>query len=193
MGAIAPLAPALKASTRPAHQRLEARLDLLARVRDLESYTAVLAAMRGFYAPLERALVDAPVLAGVLPDLAGRRKLHLLDADLADLGVDGSGLPECGELPILETTPRALGAAYVVEGATLGGAGISRHVRATLPDPAPRACRFFAPYGARTGAMWLAFRATLEATHADRTDVLTGAAETFAALEAWLDQRGVLR
>lgn len=155
--------------------------------------------MRGFHAPLERELADAPGLAASLPDHAQRRKLALLDADLRDLGVDPATVPDCPAVPRLDTTARALGAAYVVEGATLGGTGISRHVRAHVPSPAPDACRFFSPYGSRTGGMWRAFQSALAAYElehggvAGHPGVLAAADETFAALEAWLDHHGVLR
>lgn len=152
--------------------------------------------MRGFYAPLEAALHGHAGLASALPDLPRRRKLGLLDADLRDLGEGPAPAAPVAAVPALTTTARALGAAYVVEGATLGGAGISRHVRATLPDPAPGACRFFAPYGTSTGPMWRRFQAALaehEARGGDRDAVLAAADETFTTLEAWLEREGVLR
>lgn len=160
-------------------------------LRGLDDYRAVLRGMHGFHAPLEEALQAHPGLRAALPDLTARRKLPGLGADLRDLGapVPARRAP----IPDLATTARALGAAYVVEGATLGGAGISRHVRATLPDPAPQAVRFLAPYGGQTGTMWRRFQEAL-AAHDDDPDETVGAAqETFAALEDWLETEGVLR
>jgi heme oxygenase (biliverdin-IX-beta and delta-forming) len=148
--------------------------------------------MRGVYAPLEQALASAPGLAGALPDHAQRRKLPLLDADLRDLGVDPATIADCPATPHADTTARVLGLAYVMEGATLGGTHIRRHVRAHVPPPAPGACRFLSPYGDRTGAMWRAFQAALARHDGDRDEVLRAADETFATLESWLDRQGVL-
>ena len=50
-----------------------------------------------------------------------------------------------------------MGRLYVLEGSTLGGAFIDRHL-ATVPELSGLRLRAFSPYGPETGAMWQGFR-----------------------------------
>jgi hypothetical protein len=78
---------------------------------------------------------------------------------------------------------------YVLEGATLGGAFIHRHL-AALPALASLRLRAFSPYGERTGVMWHAYRRATRAHVADRGDparVVAAARDTFAALARWVE------
>ena len=76
---------------------------------------------------------------------------------VTDRNVLGGDLEPCGLDPVTGTDA-ALGRLYVLEGSTLGGVFIDRHL-AALPRLAglPR-LHAFSPYGAETGAMWAAFR-----------------------------------
>ena len=109
----------LRAATWPSHQRLEKRLDVKARFRELRAYRAHLEKMWGFCAHIEQSL--APGSFGVaLPDYESRRKLPLLTQDLAALGGDGgctAALARCRSLPARWDTAAALGCVYVLEGA----------------------------------------------------------------------------
>jgi heme oxygenase len=90
-------------------------------------------------------------------------------------------------------TDKALGRLYVLEGSTLGGTFIDRHL-AGLPGLGGLRLRSFSPYGAETGAMWHAFR------HATRDHVVQGgdpdamldaATGTFRSLAEWCRPAGV--
>ena len=50
-----------------------------------------------------------------------------------------------------------MGRLYVLEGSTLGGAFIDRHL-ATVPELSGLRLRAFSPYGSETGVMWHGFR-----------------------------------
>jgi heme oxygenase len=52
-------------------------------------------------------------------------------------------LPLCGNVQHLETIPEAPGCLYVLEGSTLGGRIITRHVKEILPVDETRGCTFF--------------------------------------------------
>ena len=72
----------------------------------------------------------------------GRHKTPQRSQDLAALGVTPEALaqtPLCHGLPDLRSTTRLFGCLDVIEGATLGGQVVTRHLRASLaltPSPA---------------------------------------------------------
>jgi heme oxygenase (biliverdin-IX-beta and delta-forming) len=106
-------------------------------------------------------------------------------ADLRALGA----LPADGEpaLAPVTGTDEAHGRLYVLEGSTLGGTFIDRHL-ATLPGLDGVRLHAFSPYGARTGAMWHAFRRATRARVArggDPAVMLAAATHTFRSLAAW--------
>lgn len=187
----------LKAQTRGEHVAMEAALDLMRDDVLLADYRRLLERYLGFYAPVEARL--AGVLAGV--PLGGlefetRRKLPLLQADLAALsGPAADTLAMCDALPPLHTPAQAMGCLYVLEGATLGGMVIGKHVQRTLGLRPDCGARFFHGSGARTAEMWRAFRAAMvefaaDADAADAADatadaVVDSANETFRSLRYW--------
>lgn len=178
----------LKAETRAHHDAVERSLDLAAPGLTVDGYARVLVRFLGFYRPLERRIEAVHALADTLPDLPGRWKAHLLAADLAALGW-ADDVPECPDVPDPRTVAEGFGCLYVVEGATLGGQLVRRHVERTLGLTPETGCGFFAAYGERVGAMWRAFGAALEGyvTTADReAEAVRAAGGTFAALGRWL-------
>jgi heme oxygenase len=184
----------LKAETRSHHERAERSVRLLAPGLTLEHYRHHLEALYGFYAPLEDAL--AAPLSG-LPELRApeRRKLPLLVQDLCGLGHTQASLvslPLATELPRLHALPEALGCCYVLEGATLGGQLILRHLQRHFAGIPAGDFAFFRAYGEGIGPMWRAFgdalyRASGEARSEDfDSRVLQAARATFDAFEGWL-------
>ncbi len=179
----------VRAATRPVHDRLEGALGLLDEWLDLAAYRQVIERFHGFWRGWE------PQVAALLQDetlLAPRRRAHLLAADLAALGVPAEvveGLPRC-PLPVLRDAAEALGSVYVLEGSTLGGRVILRHVERRLGLDERFGCRYFAGHGADTGMMWRAFLARLEAAPAaDAGRIADGASATFERLAWWLTRR----
>ncbi len=184
------LRESLREGTSGAHARLESRMRVMDPDLDRAGYAALLAAMRGFYAPVEAALRE---IRSRVACPAGERTAWL-DADLEALGLSGPALPACRALPPLAEPSDVFGCAYVLEGASLGGVLIERHLAARWPGIARR---FFVGHGAETGARWRAFlRALEEAWREEPLDpdrVVSTAAATFASLEDWLSARGVLK
>jgi heme oxygenase len=180
------IAGRLKTETAAAHDRLDARLDLLA---SRDRYAAALTRFWGFYAGAEPLLDRWHAEAGLL-DWPERRKLEALRADLLALGHTPA---EIEALPVRRFAGppgvgTGLGWLYVLEGATLGGAVIARHLRKQQTVP-PTAMRFHTLYGRQLGARWRAFHAALARWVGDdavRSDVVVaGALSTFAAFEEW--------
>lgn len=175
----------LKTRTRPHHDRIEAALNPMRPGLTAAGYAALLGGFYGFYAAWEPAAA-----AALPPDLRAefdrRRKLPALARDLRHLGADPA-VPLCADLPPTDSVGAVLGAMYVVEGSTLGGQHIARHLGRTLGVRPGAGCDFFAGYGEATGAMWQQFRAWLAAHGAGReADVLAAAAATFDRLGAWV-------
>lgn len=185
----------LKTETRPHHERTEAAVRLMDPGLTPGDYRRHLEALHGFYVPLEAEL--AARLTDTLPSLRAheRWKVPLLERDLRALGHDASSLgrlPRCALLPALPGVPEALGCFYVLEGSTLGGQLILRHLKRHFADVPAGDFAFFQAYGEEVGPMWRAFgqAVTEAATRAASDDfdarVVKGAQDTFDAFGAWL-------
>ena len=179
----------LRQQTRGEHDAIEAELDLIGPALDLAIYRGRLARFHGFYLPLEASLRQPGHAVRGLPDAAGRHKTPWLAADLLCLDVEATALPVCTDgLPDLCTEEARYGCHYVLEGATLGGQVIARHLRATLGIGPETGGRFFAGYGDRSGPMWQSFRNAL--AHFARQSsspaaIVAGAIDTFACMRRW--------
>lgn len=174
----------LKRETRASHEQLE-RLNPLPTTR--ADYAAQLAGFYGFVAPWEERLAAA--LPADDPIRAGRSKRAWLEADLAYFGYDLATIPRASDpaLPSAASRPQLLGAAYVLEGSTLGGQMISQHVERTLGLSGGEGYRFHRSYGPQVGAQWQAFRAELLRASSPETDatIVRAARETFDLIHAW--------
>ena len=178
----------LRTGTAVQHEALERSLDLLDPALTRARLTEVLTRMHGFWLAAEAGLDE---WAGRHPgDAAGarwpeRRRAGLFADDLRRLRVDAThSEPDLAPLP---GTDEALGRLYVLEGSTLGGTVIDRHLR-ELPQLAGVRLRCFSPYGRDTGAMWHAFRRTARervAAGGDAGAMVAAARETFGALATW--------
>jgi len=178
----------LRTGTADEHRDVERTLDLLAPALSRPRLTAVLARMHGFWGAAEAGLEEwarsSPVDAAAV-DWPRRRRAGLFAADLHLLG--GEAAEGAPALPPLYGTDDALGRLYVLEGSTLGGAFIDRHLSG-LPQFAGVRLRCFSPYGSETGAMWHAFRRTARdrvAAGGDADAMVASARDTFGALAEW--------
>jgi heme oxygenase len=178
----------LRTATATEHEAVERALNLLDPALERNRLVAVLDRLHGFWQAAEAGLdgwADRCPADAAAVDWARRRRAALFAADLRALG--GRPEPATPTLEPLPGTDEALGRLYVLEGSTLGGVFIDRHL-AALPGLAGLRVRAFSPYGADTGASWHAFRTTLRARVADGGDAATvvrSARATFAALAAW--------
>ena len=173
-----PILEQLRQHTRDGHDRLEAQLHLLDEALSATRYEALLVRFHAVWQGLEPRLASRLDRAFWAP----RRRLPWLDADLAALGL---APPAPVAAPELADEAAALGALYVVEGSTLGGRIILRHLDRLGLQPAT----YFAGYGDATGAMWKGFVARLEAAPPDAAPaILAGARLTFVHLQRGLCQ-----
>ena len=193
----------LRQETRGEHDAVERVLDLMGASLTREDYRQRLERFYGFYSPLEAALQsrgtltnDAQGDTALAPATRSALALRLnkaahLRQDLRHIGVIPEDLLLCRELPPLETQAEVLGCLYVMEGATLGGQMISRHIRATLNIAPSTGGSFFEGYAGDTGKMWIAMRQLLVTSACDaqvENAIVANAIATFACLRAWCDR-----
>ncbi len=178
----------LRTATAAEHEDVERTLDLLDPDLDRPRLTGVLTRMHGFWRAAEAGLdgwaVRHPADAEAV-SWGARRRTRLFEADLRTLGAPPAAAGPA--LAPVADTDAALGRLYVLEGSTLGGTFIDRHLTG-LPGLAGVRLRAFSPYGARTGAMWHAFRGVTRdrvARGGDPDVMLASATGTFRALADW--------
>jgi heme oxygenase (biliverdin-IX-beta and delta-forming) len=185
----------LKQATRERHAALEARLPLLQPDLSLAVYRQFMARFLGYYAPLEASLLPLPWWQQLGFTYSDRRKAPRLEQDLLALGACPNSVqcvPRCQDLPPLDSLPQLLGCLYVVEGATLGGQIITRHLHTTLGLTPGTGVSFFSGYGATTGSRWKAFctqLTTLAAAGDAEGALIASANATFSSLDRWLFPR----
>ncbi len=151
----------IRRATKPKHDELECGLDIFCRLGCAGRHKALMTAYYSLYAPAEAAL------ASYLTPLPGLRfcdrlKTPTLLTDLQALGVTESHLVNLvqAQMPTLYGTAHALGFAYVLEGATLGGRTIRKQISA-IGNPLI-GTKFFDVYGRATGTRWKEFCVVLE-------------------------------
>lgn len=145
-----------------------------------ETYVRLLEQLQSVVGPLEARLLTLPVPAAF--ELEARRKAPLLSRDLALLTTPRPRL-DAGALPLSTGLPEALGALYVLEGATLGGQVIVRSLRRSLGITPESGGAYFHAYGPETGRMWQSFGDAMrrEVAPEDEERVIAGARDTFLA------------
>ena len=180
----------LRAATAVEHEQVESTLGLMDPQLGRDRLVAVLTRLLAFWTAAEAGLdAWAGRHAGDAETGAWsrRRRAHLFAEDRRALGAEPDAAAQPA-LPAVEDIDQALGRLYVLEGSTLGGTFISRHL-ATLPTLGPDVrLGAFSPYGAETGAMWHAYRRVTRervAGGGDAGRVVGAARATFTALAAW--------
>jgi heme oxygenase len=179
----------LKHETAPEHAAIEAATGVMNPHLRLSAYRAYLERTLGFYEPVEARLAELGVWEALGLDPAARQKVELIDRDITLLGGRKSLVPLCAAPPQFQSLGEAIGAAYVLEGSTLGGRVISRHVQSCLGPHMPR--RFLECYGAKTGENWQTFRgamARFAKTRELENELIGGAKKTFVSFTRWLNR-----
>lgn len=160
----------------------------------LVTYQQVLVAYYHFYRELE-ACIDRALEARVTAfSYDNRRKLLWLASDLRYFDIDPDAA--AWRPAIVSTCPelldegQLLGTLYTIEGSSLGGQVIVRHVAAHLGLTPNTGARFFYGYGEQTMPLWGQFEAFINAalTHEGACRIAQDAAKaTFFRMEAVLD------
>lgn len=184
--------PRLKQATQTRHAALESRSILLDPSLSRTAYRNCLRRFFGYYAPLELSLVGASIWSNAGLAHTAWQKAPLLAQDLLALGDTPDELSQaaqCQSLPDLSTVARVFGCLYVIEGATLGGQILTKHLSTSLAITPHSGGAFFRGYGEQTGSRWKSFGTQLTAfalrSGCDE-EIVASANETFETLDRWL-------
>ena len=181
----------LREETSRNHAAIESQMPLLDPQMSLSTYRHLLARFWGYYAPLEDRLRTEVEIYWPTKEYrcSDRAKVPHLEKDLRLLRESLDQIGCCTNLPELNTPAQVLGCLYVIEGATLGGQIISKHLLANLGLGVDNGAAFFNGYGANSGSQWQSFRSflTRNAEPLDQDDAIVASAnETFSTLGEWL-------
>ncbi len=159
----------LRKATHSAHVRLN-RNPTLHRLTEadltLADYVKVVQAYDLFYKRLETRIAQAaPLIDDAFPYVS-REKAGWLATDLDKLGIVTPAHPPSAETEwdfgVIDNIGQLAGVLYVIEGSTLGGQIIVRHLGKNLGLTRESGARFFHGYGADTEACWQEFCFWLE-------------------------------
>lgn len=150
----------LRSRTSAAHATLDGRIMAASPFASRENYGRFLQVQHAFYRDID-ALYSDPALDALLPDLAGRRRLGKIEADLADLGILAEPADRAPAFGTDAEVPEALGWIYVAEGSNLGAAFLLKEaIKLGLGEEFGARHLAGAPEG--RGLHWRTFQAALD-------------------------------
>ncbi|MES2766671.1 MAG: biliverdin-producing heme oxygenase [Bacteroidota bacterium] len=180
----------LKTQTRPHHDSIE-QYSLSDKIMDgtltLDEYKTLLFKNYIFHASIENSLEK---FLKDLPDFGSRKKTGSLLKDLAELNYMGNSFKKFSP-PAFKNKAEALGAMYVMEGATLGGAMIYKQLLKNEEIARVSSFNYYRGYGEKTSEKWKSFLQILSdevKTEDEAHDTLSGAIQTFQAFEKLLKE-----
>ena len=181
----------LRRETASDHERVDRLLPFMNPDLTRGLYAGVLQRLHGFVKGWEvRAAASAPEDLRLL--LKERQRSSLLARDLDFFSAALPGTLFTPSESFFETRPAFLGAVYVVEGSTLGGRFIAKHVEQRLLLRPGEGDAYFTGAGDRTGSLWREVLALLGAIPEQDSEAVCSAAKAmFAAFEQWM-QSGLL-
>ena len=132
-----------------------------------------------------------PAISHVISNLGERYKSRLIIDDLLATGLTEA---EVDALPVyrfeFSSVAEAMGIMYVLEGSTLGGKVLYRHIHEMLGFTPENGASYFWGYGAQTGNLWKSFISSLTHFVEENTgedEVIGSAKKTFTIIDNWLD------
>ena len=183
----------LRQATGPQHKKLESHPLSRSLMTDVSwnEYGMYLFAMKEIVKEYDNKVL--PFLKDVLPGYESRKKADAIENDIAFIAGKTTTLHDAEDfaLPLLTSKAFAFGFAYVLEGATLGGRVIIKHVQSHLPVNEEEGASFFAGYGSQTGWYWKELLEALVAFTIQNnceTEVIAGAQSCFSSIYTHFDK-----
>lgn len=181
----------LKEATHATHERLDKSIMAQNPFETRARYALFVKVQHQFHREID-ALYANPVLDGLLPDLAGRRRFDLIEQDLADLGTIA---PRPETPPAFASgadadLPTALGWLYVAEGSNLGAAFLMKEAQ-KLGLSESFGARHLAGAPEGRGLHWKTFTAALDGvtlTGPEEQRVVAGAQGAFARVQGLVNE-----
>jgi heme oxygenase len=190
-GDVSNRAARLKETTHETHDRLDKSIMAHRPFESQARYGLFLKVQHQFHRDID-GLYSNALLDKLLPDLAGRRRLGLIEQDLADLGI---AAPSSETAPTFANSaevdlPTALGWLYVAEGSNLGAAFLLKAAQGLGFSETFGACHLAAAPEGR-GLHWKTFSAALDGvslTASEDERVMTGAQAAFARVQRLVNE-----
>lgn len=187
----------LRDSTHGEHVRLNQHPLLAGITRpdySLSRYQLVLVAYYHFYKIIEGAISEFLATRTLSFSYHRRLKLQWIEEDLMRFGIDPEApalLPRSPIEPLeLCDVGQFVGVLYTIEGSSLGGQVISRHLEAHLGLTVTTGARFFHGYGPDIASCWRQTEEFIDATLTSdeiRDSATSAAKTTFSLMESLLD------
>lgn len=160
----------------------------------LSMYQLVLAAYFHFYGAVETAIDRSLSEQGLAFSYEPRRKLQWISEDLSFFGINPDDEAYRPNLPISVpgsfNVGELVGVLYTIEGSSLGGQVIARHLETYMGLTPEKGARFFYGYGQRIPALWDQFQVFMDETlvHDEMQNAaINSAKSTFVMMESILD------
>lgn len=183
----------LRQTTAPSHKELEENFyskSILDPSVTLQDYQTYIAKLYGVTLACEQDIF--PAITSVLPDCAERYKASFIADDLVNTGLS---LIQVANLPVYKFTfssiAQAMGIMYVLEGSTLGGKFLYKHINKTLGLDSVNGASYFWGYGPQTGSKWNTFISVMANYAIDKnceSEIISSAVHTFSTIDNWLRQ-----
>ena len=178
----------LRLETTADHRAAEESLPLMNENLCREEYIAFLLGIYGVVAAWEQyAASNGPLW--IRDIVLNRQRRQMLEDDLTWFNVSRSEQSQ-PTLPEISSEAAFLGSMYVMEGSTLGGQLISRHVERVLGLGAGHGDAYFRGHGDGTGILWKEFcdvlRTRIPDTEADTA--IHAARAMFKVFGSWMQQ-----
>ncbi|MCF0057215.1 biliverdin-producing heme oxygenase [Dyadobacter sp. CY356] len=183
----------LRGQTSESHVNLEgnrhskAILDPAVTLNDYQRY---IAKMYGVIKACENDIF--PVISSVLTDIDKRFKSQMILEDLLKTGFSHN---QINSLPVfrfnVSSIAEAFGVMYVLEGSTLGGKVLYKHINRVLELDEQTGVSYFNGYGQQTGLLWKHFIITLANYAVDENceqEIIFSAVATFKVIGHWLNE-----
>lgn len=169
----------LRQATAALHREVENQVDLVSTSLTLPRYLRILQVFHTVFSSAEQEL-DARCPTHFLQLWQGRFRAHRIVDDLTAFGCAlDPRLDAVERRPRLGSDGEWLGALYVLEGSTLGGQAISRHLEKHFGWRDGRGYSFFLGHAEQTGAKWRAVCQALEEHLQMNNQIMNGAHLTF--------------
>lgn len=187
----------LRNRTEPFHKSIEQlpiSSSILSKEVTLRNYRDYLIVLYPFVKEFEASVY--PQVQHVVADLESRKKTALLFNDLQSLGIQPEELDIFDDVFFKQndTVAGALGCSYVLEGSTLGGQFISRHLEKVLGENVTGSLGYLKAYTTKTGSMWKNFLNTfceLTVREGHQDEAITSSIGTFQLLEKWMIKQSI--
>lgn len=175
----------LRAATADSHKQLELNNLSLALLSDNvteDIYSSYLSQLYSFVNGFEEIIY--PLLPHHFLNIYQRKKAHLIDEDLKIYDITKKKFTIIEKSFFIKTYPdiySAAGALYVLEGSTLGGLIIVKHLQKKLA-PGFIKSAYFSAYQHKTGSMWKEFLQQLSSVPTsdfEEQQIIAGAIKTF--------------